>query len=460
MNSLFNVKFNWYLFSTIAILLLLFFPNLSWYSYFALLLTIHQFLLLFFSFGFIIPIRYLFGSLMCLQMLLGPVFAYNGLDNFQRGNYKMQIPEVEYFSYVLPAVICFILGLHIRSNYLRGEFIDAVGIGEFTAKKRKYLPYVFIGIGFISSLVSEAFASELTFVFYLLGSFKYVGAFMLITGNVRLKILPLLFVYGSIFLSSLGEGMFHDLFTWLIFLAAVLSIRYKPKVYIKAIFAVGFILLVTAIQMVKGNYREATWERGEEAGYGALSKAYDESQSTNMFFSSKGLAQNNLRINQGYIITHIMKTVPRIVPYARGSELNDILVAAFLPRILAPDKLTAGNRDIFMKYTNMPLKKNTSMGLSSVGDAYINFGIFAGCIFMLLLGYIYSEVLKGFYTLSKNMPVLLLFTPLVFYYPIRPDCELQTILGHLVKSCFLLFIVFSIWKRQFIFKQIPVISNI
>ena len=396
---------------------------------------------------------------MCLQMLLGPVFAYNGLDNFQRGNYKMQIPEGEYFSYVLPAVICFILGLHIRSNNLKGEFIDSVAIGEFAANK-KYLPYILIGVGFIASLISEAFASELAFVFYLLGGFKYIGAFMLITGNVTLKIFPLLIVYGSIILSSLGEGMFHDLFTWLIFLAAILSIRYKPKVYIKAIFAVGFIILVTAIQMVKGNYREATWERGEEAGYSALSKAYDESQSTNMFFSSKGLAQSNLRINQGYIITHIMKTVPRIVPYARGSELNDILIAALLPRILAPDKLTAGNRDIFMKYTNMPLKKNTSMGLSSVGDAYINFGIIAGCIFMLILGVIYNGVLKGFYQLSKNIPVLLLFTPLVFYYPIRPDCELQTILGHLVKSCFLLFIIFLIWKRQFVFRQIKIWSSI
>ena len=103
-----------------------------------------------------------------------------------------------------------------------------------------------------------------------------------------------------------------------------------------------------------------------------------------------------------------------------------------------------------MQYTGLRINKRTSMGLSSVGDAYINFGIIGGCIFMFLLGLLYSEVLKAFRRFSFTYPVLLLFIPLVFYYPIRPDCELQTILGHLVKSCFLVFVIFLFWKKYFI----------
>ena len=91
------------------------------------------------------------------------------------------------------------------------------------------------------------------------------------------------------------------------------------------------------------------------------------------------------------------------------------------------------------------------MGLSSVGDAYINFGIFGGCIFMFLLGLFYSEVLNSFKKHSKYYPTLILFVPLVFYYPIRPDCELQTILGHLIKSCFLIFVMIQIWGNRFHF---------
>ena len=73
---------------------------------------------------------------MCLHMLLGPLLAYNGLDNFQGFKERMQIPEAEYFSYVIPAVICFILGLHFNSKNLQGEFIDQRSIHEYVTDKR------------------------------------------------------------------------------------------------------------------------------------------------------------------------------------------------------------------------------------------------------------------------------------------------------------------------------------
>ena len=133
-----------------------------------------------------------------------------------------------------------------------------------------------------------------------------------------------------------------------------------------------------------------------------------------------------------------MTTVPTKVPFSNGAEMYEILEAAILPRFLAPNKLTAGNREIFMKYSGIPLRAGTSMGLSSLGDAYINYGLFGGCIFMFLLGLLYSYVLNIFFKQSKEFPILILFVALVFYYPIRPDCELQTILGHLFKSCFLI----------------------
>jgi hypothetical protein len=125
-----------------------------------------------------------------------------------------------------------------------------------------------------------------------------------------------------------------------------------------------------------------------------------------------------------------------------------ILEAAFLPRIIAPHKLNAGDRTIFMKYSRIPLAPGTSMALGAMGDGYINFGILGGCIFMFVLGLVFSEVLNGFYKFSKVYPFLLLFTPLVFYYPMRPDCELQTTLGHLVKSCFLIYMMLVFWKKD------------
>ena len=447
MESLFKTNFNWGIFLLLCFIIFILFPSLSLYSYFALVISIHQLFLLFYSINYVLPIRYLFGTLMCLQMFIGPVLAYNGLDKYQYYMYIMRVPEALYFSYTIPAVIGFILGLHIASGKLKGEFIDESKIRYFLYKN-KDLPFWFIGIGFVSSLTAYLFSADFAFVFYLLGNFKYIGVFLLVLGGKQVKLFPLILVFSSVVFSSLGEGMFHDLLTWFIMIGAVLALKFKPNIKLKFITCILFIIFTVIIQQVKGSYREST-RQGMEAGLETFQMAYETGKENNTLFSFKSLSENSIRINQGFIITNIMQTVPSRVPYANGDEFWLIVQAAVLPRILAPDKLNAGDRELFTKYSGLNIKRGTSMGLSSVGDAYINFGIFGGCIFMFLLGLLYNGVLKGFYTYSKNFPLLLLFVPIVFYYPIRPDCELQTILGHLVKSCFLIFVIFIIWKRQF-----------
>jgi hypothetical protein len=447
MDSLFNARFNWFLYLGILFVLRVLWVDISWFSFFALCITLHQFMLLFISIGYVLPIRYILGAFMCLQMLLGPTFAFNGLDAYQSFSYKMKISEDVYFAYVLPAVISFIFGLHLTAGRLKGETLDQKAVGLFVDSSGD-LSYWFIGIGFISSIIASYFSSELGFVFYLLSSFKFIGAFMLLLSNKQLKTGVLIVVFGSIVISSLSEAMFHDLLTWTIFIGAVIAIKYKPNNGIKAIVAIAFILVSVVIQQLKGDYRKSAWGQGV-SGVDAFEDVYDKKQAEGGIFNFASLAQSNVRINQGFIITNIMKNVPEKVPYAEGAELYQILEAAFLPRIIAPNKLNAGDRTIFMKYSGMQIKKGTSMGLSSMGDAYINFGVAGGCIFMFCLGWLFSEVLNGFYKHSKNYPMLLLFTPLVFYYPIRPDCELQTSLGHLVKSCFLIFVMLKLWKYEF-----------
>ena len=166
-------------------------------------------------------------------------------------------------------------------------------------------------------------------------------------------------------------------------------------------------------------------------------------------FSAESLGSSNLRINQGFIITNIMKTVPDKVPYENGAELELILESSILPRIIAPNKLNSGDRFIFMKYSGIPVAIGTSMALSSVGDAYINYGVLGGAIFMFFFGALFSYFLKLFNKKSKDFPIAILLATVAFYYPIRPDCELQTILGHLFKSTIIIFVILSVWKHNF-----------
>ena len=190
---------------------------------------------------------------MCVQFFIGPVLAYNGLDRYQYFMYQMRIPELQYFQYVIPAVVCFILGLHINSGNYRGEVVSRKGIELFIQQNPK-LPYMFIILGFLASVIAGYFGSELAFVFYLLGSFKFIGLFLLLLSARQIKVVPLILVIGSIISSSLSSGMFHDLLTWLIYIAAVFGIKYRFGFKVKFIGLSTFVFMVIVIQTLKGNF--------------------------------------------------------------------------------------------------------------------------------------------------------------------------------------------------------------
>lgn len=440
-------KFNWGIYFVFAFIIRIFFLEISWYSFLAICITLHQFMNFFNLTGYVIPIRYLFGSFMSLQFLLGPSFAYNGLDKYAYFMYRMRITEADYFGYAIPAVLAFIAGLHIAAGNYKGEFVNEKRIGDFV-DSRPMLPYYFIGIGFSSSIIGGFFSSELAFVFYLLGGLKFVGVFMMIFGSRQLKLSAIILVVSSIILSSLGEGMFHDLLTWLIMLATVYAIKIKPSVSYKLATLSIFTFIVLIIQLTKGEYRSAL-NSGEEGNVGTFQEVYEKSNEKGGLFDFKRLAENNTRINQGFILTNVMYRVPNLVPYENGSEMSQIIQSAIMPRIIYKEKLRAGDKKIFTKYSGIQLRSNTSMALGSLSDAYINYGIEGGVFFMFLLGCFYSFVLNSFLKYNKHYPALILFAPLVFYYPIRPDCELQTILGHLLKACFLIWLIHIIWKSTF-----------
>ena len=445
--TIFNVKFNWGIYILILIFIRIIFPQMAWTSIIALGITLNQFMLLFNSIGSILPIRYLAGSFMCLQMLLGPTLAYNGLDKYQWLEYQMKIPASEYFIYAIPGVILFIIGLHVTAGKLNGEILNRKEIARFVNNSGN-LPYLLIVLGFSSSFLASLLgAASLAFVFYLLSGFKYIGTFMLLLGTRQVKTWILVLVFGSIISSSLQSAMFHDLLTWLIMLGAIMAIKFKPTLLVKSVAAISFTLIAVVIQQVKKDYREST-SSGAGGGLEAFRNSIEKKEENNSLFSGSSLAKSNVRINQGYILTNIMKTVPDKIPFENGTEMMRIFEAAFLPRIIAPNKLNAGDRTIFTRYSGLVLQPGTSMGLGTMGDAYINWGIAGGCIFMFLFGLLFSEVLNKFQKYSKYYPFLLLFTPLVFYYPIRPDCELQTSLGHLVKSCFLIYLIVIFWKKD------------
>jgi hypothetical protein len=186
LKSLFPKEYNWFLLALFLIVFRVLFINLSFTSFFAVSFSMLQFSLLFDSIGKFIPTRHLFGSLMCLQFFVGPTLAYNGLDSYQYFMYQMKIPEGEYFAYAIPAVLSFIVGLHLKAEQAAGERLDLDAIRSFIQRNPLVAP-VLIGVGFLASVVSRYFSADLAFIFYLIGSFKFIGLYLLIIGEKRLN---------------------------------------------------------------------------------------------------------------------------------------------------------------------------------------------------------------------------------------------------------------------------------
>ncbi|TDH23312.1 hypothetical protein EXU57_17725 [Segetibacter sp. 3557_3] len=436
---------------TIILIIKFSFPLYTLLGLVALFVFFQQLGFLILQLGDCIPYRSLFGVMMCLQMLVGPSLVYNGLED-DTSIYRMKIPQEEYFFYVLPSIILFLLGLYLRGNK-RGELFDAEAITELVNRNKK-MPFALIAVGFAASFAGGSVAGGLGFIFYLIQMFKFIGLFLLFFGDYKFKIAWLSVIFGLSVASSFAQALFHDLLTWIILAGTFICMRYKFTFPVKIGAFLVFAALAIFLQTIKTSYRQIVWEEGAAGDLGAITEASRKTQeSTGGIFTAESISAQVVRINQGWIVASVMDNVPNNEPYANGQSLYKYFEAALLPRFLAPNKLEAGDQEIFTKYSGIRISEGTSMALSSVGDGYANFGIFGGWIFMFFYGLMFNYVIKLVGKYSRIFPALVMFAAIIFVYPIRPDCELQTILGHLVKASFLIFLLHRTFPNYFKLEQ-------
>lgn len=419
----------------------------GYFSAFVALWIFFFFLLqLFTSFGKRLPIRILFMFFMGFQLLFTAYLSYFVYPDYQF--YKMEVPPDVYFSFVNPAVLCFGLGLYWNEKkHQQLEAIDFQGIQRM-ALNNPGIAYFFIGFGIVAAFAGQVFSGAgLEFIFYVLGLLKFVGLFLVIIGSIKLKRWLIIVIYATIIISSFRDAMFHDLIIWSVFLFSVLALKYQPNFQKKLALFVGGILVVLFIQVIKETYR-TNLERTDASLSVVINSAEQVQQESGGLFSIATIAPQISRFNQGWIVASIMDNVPNNVPYAEGETIKLYFEAAFLPRAWAPNKLKAGDKDIFNKYCGRKISDGTSMALSSVGDAYINFGIEGGWIFMFIWGLCISVLMNFMSKKSNDYPFLPLFALVIFAYAIRIECEMQTIMGHIVKSAVILWAIFLLYQRM------------
>ncbi len=382
-----------------------------------------------------LPILELILVIAGMQWIVGAFIEYR--TPFAHYKYYMYVDEATYMGFVVPAYIVFaIVLLYFAKKYDDFDFsLDQLGAYNGIA-----LNLLVIGVvaDFSGSFVPE----QLKFILFLLSNLKYVGAIALFFSPIKwhrnFLYIAVLILIGR----SLTSGMFHDFILWSIFFYMFWALQRQTRPRFNLIIIISGFILSTMIQAVKSDYRAMVW-----GGYSG--------NKVSLFFDilsakfSGGLADNpdeqqglNLRLNQGWIISAVMYNVPSSVPHANGATIKEAVQAALLPRFLNPDKKIAGGVENFEKYTGLQLGKNTSMGISIIGEAYANFGRYGGILFMgvwaCFLGMIWGFIVKKINTNT----IWIFFLPLIFIQVVKAETELVVVLNHLVKTLIFVFILF------------------
>jgi hypothetical protein len=390
-----------------------------------------------------IPILEMMTLIAGLQWIIGPILEYQLPSVDLR--YSMYVAEADYMSFVVPAFLAF---AGIIFFVIRKVSTVSLPIAHLAAYKKQGLN-IFI-FGLIFDFFGGSLPGFLGFFVYLFASFKYAGAIILYFSDDQ-KYRTLFYIsIVYLFLRSLSNAMFHDFILWSTFFYMFWAIKFKPSVKtILSTFLIAFVSL-SSLQTVKTAYRSEVW-----GGY--------EGNKVSLFFAlftdallNEGLfaevkeeeVDNNVRLNQGWIISAIMDHVPNNEPFFEGETIRTAFETAALPGVMRKNKTVAGGRENFRRFTGLEIGEGTSMGISIVGEAYGNYGVNGGILFMALWGLFLGRIWLFLMKYSHNNLLFLAFLPLIFLQVVKAETELVVVLNHLIKAMVLVFLFFMLIRKR------------
>ena len=394
-----------------------------------------------------LPIESFILVMASLQWIIGPVLDYAGLSHHFK--YYMSVPVEEYMALAVPGVIMLSLGLYaFRSKKRIMQISYYAGITREIVNRTAYLPFYLIAVGFAFSFLIDKFPAALAFPAYILSNVKYIGLIYLIFSD-RLKSKGVIMAAAFLltFVSSLNTAMFHDLLLWSAFIGMYAAYVLRPnnaKKWLAILLGMAFIFI---LQASKDLYREKLEEPNHGGNVEMFLSSVDERLVADDMSRRGNVERFVIRINQGWVISRIMNMVPRMIPHAGGETVIVALKASVLPRFLFPDKPKAGGRENFQKYTGYFLEKTTSMGISLLGEAYVNFGLQGAWVFMFIYGLASSFIIKQFFLLASSYPTIWLWFPLILLHFVKAETELLVQLNFIVKSIIMVYAF--VWANKY-----------
>jgi|688.fasta_scaffold04983_9 hypothetical protein len=376
-----------------------------------------------------LPLLELANLIAVLQWTVGPVLSYFfALNHFK---YYMYVDEPTFFTYALPATCGFTAAILGWGLVVDQRPIIAQRNQSFYFRYGIYL----LIIAFAAELASGSAPSSIQFFFFLLSQLRYVAAMYFLLSGHQYRIPATIAACSSLFVKSASAGMFHDLLLWLALIFCVWFPTARWLHYRKPFVFAFAALMVFTIQVVKQDYRERL-RTGDNPSLFLM--AFDYLSPSGRAWDQDVLSLALVRLNQGWIISAVMHNVPANQEFAYGETVVEAVVA-LAPRFLLPNKVGAGGRENFQKYTGLPISKETSMCICVLGEAYANFGDYGGIFFMIVFGgflaVYYSKVLRW----TAEHPDFLFWIPLIFYQAIKAETDMVVIVNQVFKGSIVAF---------------------
>lgn len=377
-----------------------------------------------------------------VNYLFSPAITYQ-FDQSQL-TYPMKIQAADYFIIAIPGFLCFYVGMHFFKTRI---FLPRMDKLRRDAKNNESILVNFVVIGLILRLFGSIFPGELAFFIYVLSSIRFVGAFALFScnSNKYWKWVAALLVtelyFGAI------AAMYHDAVMWVIFFALYYIYTFKPSISLRLFGLFVFAVFILFIQGLKSAYRT----RVSEIGTSDLGLVLETSSQVSDEIGSEDNILGSLnRGNQAWIFASTKERMDRIGDFQGLHILGIYAEAALLPRILAPNKLMSGDKKIFNTYSGHHINQNTSMGLGVFADGYIAYGYWGVMFFTFGLGLLFNFTFRIIESWAKLSEFYVLMALPLLNYAVRPDCELQTTINHLVKGLVVFGILVTLTKFNFV----------
>lgn len=389
------------------------------------------------------------------QCLVMPTIVYHVYDSdyfITKMQYNMDVGSEKYFDFVFPAVVALIIGLKIplmSDQLVRRRTQKIIDRAKQDLIGRENVGIFLMILGFASGIMLRFVPESFNYIVYLLSKLLYVGVMYIYFSDSPRKKLFLLAGVSLVFLQAIIGGMFGELIYTLILGSFLVLLNSKIRTYVKFSFSFLGLIFILLLQSIKSDYRKVVWygQGGTDASETGtfFSLLLNKLDQTETFFDKYAMFPTVNRFNQGMIISKVMNYIPSKQKFADGETIYKSIAASFVPRFLWPDKPMSGGHYNMERFTGYKIS-GVSMNISPMGEAYGNFGVKGGILFMLIYGLFFNAAFYFILNYAKKKATFILWLPVLFLNSIQIETDVLMCVNSLIKN--LLFIWFCYWAAN------------